>query len=454
MKGVFAVATNFTDRLLADPDILHLPANPTTTTDPLVFMVRDQLLVSTNLAGPVAAWLENRGIAVTPLTTVIGDLAPPGPQPVDVGIWELNNLPAGWSIATVVDHLRAAHAPAHGEPRGVSPNHILIPASLSDACPSGPPSNTMNQLGVTSPSSGKVNVNAVDSGYIWEDGWKNNPLDGIATISYHQGRHPVQGGWQDDSPDVPNPIPTEQKVLGALEGHANFVAGLIAQYSSKPTIAIWNHNGGFVEGSRDRPTEASVIHSLIECQLTTPAPVVNAGFAFPAYAGIVSSAWDILFEIEFPVVGQDFVVVSPTGNQWGSQVPRYPAALNHTYPKRFQSVIGVASRGWPHADLADPSEFTNVGPWVNCATNGEAVISTFIRVDLTPEEDPPGTLPVDFTKNSLASWNGTCFAAAQITGRIAYQIQEKPVGTKALAAWGAVFSGFKTDPKGMLGLIL
>ena len=51
------------------------------------------------------------------------------------------------------------------------------------------------------------------------------------------------GAWLPGIPDVPDA--DSDGVLDALAGHANFVAGLIAQGCPQAEITIRNHNGGF-----------------------------------------------------------------------------------------------------------------------------------------------------------------------------------------------------------------
>ncbi len=458
------MSMNFTRRLLENKRIQVYPEKVGRRTDPVVLMVRDELLVSQSNAEPVSGWLEHHGVTRSVLATLLSGQERDVVKGIeDVEIWKLQ-LPDHIDIVDVVRGLRGSPgaklpdndwkgpAPAADRQGSVSPNHVLIPAALSDACPSGPPS-PLSQVPLPGQArwpNPRGRVSVIDSGYQWQANWAvPNPLASLCHLEVHPGFHATPAGWQPDSPDVPDANGDHR--LDALAGHANFVAGIVAQRCPWLTVTVWNHNGSFVEGTPvEPPTEAAVCRSLIQSQLTAPARVIVVGFAFAALDDIVSPAWSIPFEAPFGETG-DFVVVAPAGNQHGSTIPRYPAALNHTYPGHYPRVIGVAShaRREPGTPVV-PSEFSNVGPWVSCSTDGEHVASTFLHVDMPPEEDPAQP-DHDFRPTSWATWNGTSFAGPKVAARIATRLHHD--GGSALAAWEAVKATGTHDPAARLGVI-
>jgi hypothetical protein len=441
---------DFTKRVLSHPRIQTLPANPAPTDDSIVFAIKDELLVSRSSHDQVKSFLGHGVYSAAPkevVTSCYSGVTPPGGEEVD--IWQITP-PAGKSIFDVVAELRVSAVA--GQERTVSPNHVLIPASAGDQCPYGPPeqySGFVRQLpGAQGMNNTYQPVVVVDSGYQWHgsSGWGTNPLSHRGMVNHVQAdryvpdpANPGQVVWIPFAEDIP-----DRHVPGTLDhlaGHANFVAGVIAKRCRSADIKIWNHNGAFVEDDADPynlPTEAVVLHTL--AQIGSPAAVINCGFAFVPFTGKLPDAglgvhqtWDATIDM-FNRGGS--VVVAPAGNQEGSTIPRYPAALD--------GVVGVAS----HNGSSAPSDFTNVGKWVTCSASGENVVSTFLHVHMQVE-DGDGTVR-DF-RNNWAMWNGTCFAAPKIVAAIAKRIN----GNSPADAWDELKQTYSAqeDPNGLLGII-
>jgi hypothetical protein len=72
---------------------------------------------------------------------------------------------------------------------------------------------------------------------------------------------------------------------------------------------------------------------------------------------------------------------------------------------------------------------------VTCSAVGEKVESTFLHVDMPPE-DPPRA-PHDFTVHSWAQWNGTSFAAPKVAAQVAARITSAANAGQAWAALSA-----------------
>jgi Subtilase family len=397
---------------------------------PCVWVVNDQLLISEDLS-PFGPAPSDEGSEFRELLarykpqlvgTLYGERSRESEKAHEVHIVEVE-LPDEQSIFRLTLELRSV---VRGRDRDVTPNHILIPAWLGDGCPFGPPQEWDGSVppGNVQPGD-SVPITLLDSGFCWEKEWAvQNPLDALGYAGPPtQGSYAAAGGWVQ--------FPYEGLVtdpdgrLGALTGHANFVAGILAQRAN-PRISIWNHNASFVADVDSLTTEISVLHSLVESQRENPTPVIVVTYAFPAFEGVLSSAWDsVLYELRAIHAKEGFVIVSPAGNQ-GSYFRRYPAALGSVDPERaaFREVIGVGSL---EPCAKEGSYFSNFGrredPWVSCSAVGEGVVSTFLPVDIEPEDDPwplgrpPG--PHNFSVNGWAEWQGTCFAAPKVAAAIA-----------------------------------
>jgi hypothetical protein len=388
---------------------------------PQVFAVNDELLVSKDIDGKAArkrvrAWLNSHDARL--LSTVFALLPEDGTSD-DVEIWQLppslqdaGNHDVFWAT----DQLRQFLPEQHDK---VGPNHILIPANNGDNCPYGAPSQAGlpggPDLPTWDPSEGAATtpITVIDAGWYWDDQWGENPLNAHCRVSLYKTQwlnHANVGqpsrGWEDDPDetlDAANKLAPLR--LDAIAGHANFVAGVIAQNCPQPDIAIWSHNGSFAFNLESIPLESSVCRSIRRSQLPegSPSGVINLGFAFASYGNTSHDLWNKTLQL---IGGRDTRIVAPAGNQ-GTDDPRYPAALHDDHPY----VFGVASLDGQQ----NGSTFSNRGGWVTCSTLGEDVVSTFLRVDLPPEEEP--TNPHAF--DSYAVWNGTCFAAPKLTAAFA-----------------------------------
>jgi hypothetical protein len=446
-----------------------------------VVMVIDELLVGQAVQEKYGAILKKHG-AYDTHGTVFAQLKPPPGG--DVHIWRLRKAPdkSYRDIAAVITSvrkelprkLRAQLAPQ------VAPNHVLIPAGNYHSCPFGPPEEPgPNQHGDFPAPTGPllpsaVSVVVIDAGY-YESPSAPRP-SWLRPVEYGKWFKPKPTpSWFAEPAEVLYATPG---YMGALVGHANFVAGVIAQACRDLVdkrvvdISVVNHNGAFVASdSSDTPipTEASVARSIWEHQ---DAKVINVGFAFPT----LPTPWDVLnkeksgppsWTFENVLNGIDrnrTLVVAPAGNQ-SSPVRQYPAAFHignpaykvHAYP----NVIGVGSisPGVPSCAGSTPkgqrSTFSNYGDvqngfWVACCAEGEEVLSSFPSVQGQTEEAEPIGCPAppaqkDF-KRGLARWNGTSFAAPKVTAALATLMADGKLG---LVAWNDLLLKYPGTGQGM-----
>jgi hypothetical protein len=439
-------SNKFSNRIRKHPKLVQHWESPS---DPCIWMIDDELLFleSASPVAPHGSEPTERGSAIQSffnqqhveprlVTSLFGD-RDRGDDIEDLHLVRLAGRKP--DVRALVERLRGDLLA--DDPAAVSPNHIVIPAANGDGCPHGPPSQYTGPIPprvapAAQPQNGSSpSFTLIDSGYMWEDRWGDNPLD--ALLGYRQPPA-IPAGLQPTQPEEPDA--DHDHKLDALAGHANFAAGVLAQRCHAPTITIWDLNASFVgKDAAHIPTEFAVLDALIGSQTSQPTPVIVVVFAFPVLGGQLGRHWEHTLA-HLRRLNGSFVIVAPTGNQ-DDPARRYPAALALDYPE----VVGVGSL---NANF-DRSDFSNYGtpadPWVTCSATGEDVASTFLHVDLEPEEDepasPPGTAPpprkpYDFARNDWAIWQGTSFAAPKVAAAIANQLDA--AGGDALAAWQLV----------------
>jgi hypothetical protein len=449
-----ANSTGFSHRVLTHSRIHH-EEDPSGGVDdrnpPVVMAMNDQLLVGASVSGQVTELLAGLGIRRAVLGTLFEDVRlPDGTEPEVVQVFGLDldaaNGDRELDVFAVVRSLRGELGPEHE--RRVSPNHVLIPAPGWHSCPWDypTPSQPVGNGEFEQPAGATVPVTVIDAGYLWSPWWdqvgagllaggplnpppldtQRNPLDlrgrvsvfGTQTsITGRGGRRPrLIGDWPGGYP---------RPKVDALEGHANFVAGVVAQLSPSAEIKIRTFNGGFPPDSDDIPTESMLIEAIKESVLVDQAEVINFGFSYVPLDGLPSRAWDDALAL----VGPDRIMTVPAGNQ-ESEDEHYPAAL------KFPNVLGVASvepdggRG-----LKLSADFSNHGSWVKCSAFGRDVVSTFLDISGVVCEDDLTETPQNFER--WARWSGTSFAAPKIAGRVAQAMADSIDGGNPLTAYEA-----------------
>jgi hypothetical protein len=355
----------------------------------------------------------------------------------------------------------------------VTPNHVLVPAYLDHSCPFGPPIPTPSTVPVPNPSSATIDVTVIDAGYWWDTSWGQNTLDPLCTLNASLAK------IIDASGHLITPTSWEGKtqlepggVLNELAGHANFVAGMVAQQAAAtigtnpakppsvsapikfhPNIHLWNHPGAFyppptpttnVDGF---PTEFTVCVSILDSQgypgWTTLSSVLQIGFAYATYSGqtgsymgLPSVAWDVVFGLltkAHQTKKDSWIVTAPAGNQ-DSNYPCYPAALATVTPSSllapsnaFANIVGVASDTPAvdpiSSDNINGKRYSNYGSWVLCSANGSGVTSTFISNFNGPVQDNATTKR---SFSGYATWNGTSFVSPKVAAAFAQVIAANP----------------------------
>ena len=432
-KPAATFANPFTTKVAGNRRLAYYPY-PAPFCGALILFVVDQLLIGE------AALASNK------VASALNDIATPtkervfkgkGPGGENVQIWKLNDASGGKSNPDVAEAVWKLRKDLQKEfvklnlgPEQVAPNHVLISAPNYHECPWGPPEKhgpVHIPDAVTSPS---VKVVVIDSGYMPE-GPIESRLSAPATY----------GAWFDPNANPPQwrpgtaPSPgtrhdqNNDKHLDALAGHANFVAGVIAQACPNASISVVSDNAAFLNTAADYqtiPTEAAVARSLWAHRNND---VINVGYAFPTLPNVeltksakVAQAtgppsWTLKLVLD-ALKNHDPAkpyIVAPAGNQ-SCTVPQYPAAFG---VQGYDNVIGVGSVGAGN----QRSVFSNHGNWVRCCADGEDVVSTFVAYWRGMTEDPEqnGGNPRKVFKG-WASWSGTSFASPKVAAALACRV--------------------------------
>jgi hypothetical protein len=428
-------ADSFSARIFAQTDQrFAVPADQQADNELLYLAVRNQLLIDHDTALPVLLpVLDGAGLSYQQLTSLYADDLPGIPAKGDVDVYQVDGAD---DIFDLVDELRTVleHHKPRIDPSFVSPNHVLIPAPLEGhGCPHGPP-HPIASPGVLVDPEGvhRVPVTVIDSGWQWDDSWGDNPVAGhLAGDPIRAKRVPTAQEsatlgikWKEEALDLPGETILDvngNPRLVALAGHANFIAGVIAQRCPNAAITIINHLGTYEPTADDFPTEASVAHSLM---MAADAQVINVGFAFASYGHKISHAWRQAFNYLAANCDPMPMVFAPAGNQ-DSSIPRYPAAFPHP------NMVGVGALDENGLRASFSNHGSSKNNWIKCSARGQDVRSTFLCVDMVLEDGDEHDQ--DFTPNSWASWNGTSFSTPWVVGAVAANID--PANPDPAGAW-------------------
>lgn len=294
----------------------------------------------------------------------------------------------------------------------ISPKHAAILSPAAGGCPATPPAPAGNpgKPFIEPPTDGPTaRVTILDSGYIWTDP-PHRHLDERVTVVRGQWLDPVTNTWQPDGTDGLYTNPAGQ--LDGISGHGTFIAGLVSHIAPGTRLeAVGLRNQEVEIGVLDPDeqlglfeTEVAIAHAMLRRSRTD---VIQCGFAFPTLDDYPSLPfWAVMQELrmEYAPHGGRVAVVAPAGNERSCR-PHWPAAL--------PSVVGVAATDPSGRERAD---FSNWGEWCDCCTRGADVYSTFVSWHGSVEGEPRDR---ERRFDGWATWNGTSFAAPQVSAEIA-----------------------------------
>lgn len=225
--------------------------------------------------------------------------------------------------------------------------------------------------------------------------------------------HPwLAGGWVASAEDVLG----REGPSAVVAGHATFVAGLVLQQAPGSVVEVRQVLSD-EDGTADSWTVANEIVELGRAGVD----VLNLSLVCYTEDGQAPLALSAAVERLDP----EIVVVAAAGNHGDMdeevtgdrRKPAWPAALDHVV------AVGAADRA------GAPSAFTPPDvPWIDVLAPGVDVVSTYLDGEVALGEDA-GTR----TFEGFASWSGTSFAAASVSGAIA--ARTRPGSVSARAAW-------------------
>lgn len=205
--------------------------------------------------------------------------------------------------------------------------------------------------------------------------------------------------------------------LDLAAGHGTFVAGAIRRVAPGANITMLRALD--TDGFCDERYLADMIVRANDLFRAEPdrRGILNLSLGFESVEGDKSP---VAIEQAIGELPDNVLVVAAAGNG-PTGIPVWPAASSD--PR----VLGVASvfddgSGAPSPANLSASDWSNRGEWVDFSAIGEGVVSTFVIGCETPgrsDDDPYDDDPDAFSgTNPYATWTGTSFATAKVTGAL------------------------------------
>lgn len=275
-----------------------------------------------------------------------------------------------------------------GDPSAAGPHHVLFGAPRWQGCPGRPPfAGQPVSLDRGSGAGDGVVIAVIDTGQAAE----SMELDWV--------RGHVDVG--DDNIDPLN-VDGEPACLDFEGGHGTFVAGVIGQVA--PGAKVLARRAIDTAGVTDELTIAAAVQKAVD----EGAHIVNLSLGGYTLGDVPPVALSALFG----------------GKEQSSEGPVFVAAAGNDgldrrfYPAAFEGVVAVAALGSRHRRAG----FSNFGPWVDAAADGERLLSTFVRGTVLTDSDGNGAR--DEFPEPWAHWSGTSFAAPQVAAAIAARMSQ------------------------------
>jgi hypothetical protein len=197
-------------------------------------------------------------------------------------------------------------------------------------------------------------------------------------------------------------------------GHGTFAAGVLQQVA--PTTDLRMYRALDSDGVGSEVEVASAMVRAVE----EGAQILNLSLGTQTFDDgrpvAIEVALEIIAELEAQS-GREVLVVAAAGNF---------ADTHECWPAAFPSPAVIAVAGL-RADLT-PSDWSSRGPWVDCSTIAEGILSPYVQGQESWEIDPR---PDSFPRDAWAVWTGTSFAAPQIAGAVARLCQEDRLAPRA-----------------------
>lgn len=215
---------------------------------------------------------------------------------------------------------------------------------------------------------------------------------------------------RDDDEDV---IAQGRPYLEDGAGHGTFVAGLILKEAPTARIRIWGavdkqHPQLGDEDGLDSLDDFAVATAIRALAINPDVLVINLSFGGGVFEDNAPT------ELKAALDSLDFdrvAVVAAAGND-ASDRKAWPAA-----DPRVTSVGAFDAHHMSTGTTPPRAQFSNYGDWVTAYASGVEVRGPFVDYKETGDDQFPPRPPQEFT--GWASWSGTSFAAATVSGRIA-----------------------------------
>ena len=312
----------------------------------------------------------------------------------------LLRVPVGDAVPALVERLRTVDGCRSATPNQVmqfAPHEIWHPSSAAkpaaplDALPSGE----------ALPGSG-VKVGVIDTGVFmhpWFDGRVRRARKGTADAEeLHEYRH--------DAVDYE-------------AGHGTHVSGIILQCAPGAEVVVYG-----VSDTKNRLDDAEAAYAIRYLAIGHGVDILNLSFGGWAEDSAEGAAATREALADARIWNEDLVVVAAAGNHPEDEDPGLSVGF---VPASLSNVIGVAAL---KKDGSTKAGFSNQGKWVQASAIGVDVVSTHLWWNgpavVTPPDPPhhhdytPQERKVENqTFEGWAAWNGTSFAAPQVTGAIA-----------------------------------
>ncbi|WP_329056120.1 S8 family serine peptidase [Amycolatopsis sp. NBC_01488] len=235
-------------------------------------------------------------------------------------------------------------------------------------------------------------------------------------------RHPdLDGHYETPAGDSTFDLPDPGTATPWENGHATFVAGMILAQAPAATLVV--------RDVLDANGRASAWDTVVELAgfLDDGVDVLNLAIGTRAQDGdcplIVRRAVERL--------SPHLTIVAAAGNHGG--IPGIRNGLTRTSPTWPAALTGVIAAGATKAD-GTLAPYSPDLPWVTCTALGDEVVSTYLSGKVTLRS---GDVQ-DF--EGYATWRGTSFATATVSGAIAARIRPGEV-TAAGAFHSALAAG-------------
>lgn len=190
-------------------------------------------------------------------------------------------------------------------------------------------------------------------------------------------------------------------------GHATFITGIILRNAPGAAVTIHPTLDDQVHG-----TSWQLANDLVQLA-ARGADVVNVSAGF--FTGDDQPA--LAMTVALRMIGPRTVIVAAAGNH-GEDQERQRRPL---WPAAYDDVVAVGAL----TQQGTPAPFSRPAPWVNLLAPGVNVVSNYFDRTVTVVDPDRADPPVRY--DGVASWSGTSFAAAWVSGLIAARIRRGEV---------------------------